>query len=148
MRLEHLCDMQLSFNEHQAMVRPYGGEEGSVFVAGTGTVSGDRLRGTLYGVNHAHRRSDGVMLPDIHGVITAENNAAILFHLHGLTTAWQPIAEGLRGNMISWISFETEAEQYRWLNHAQCILESSANVIPGRGAFGPWRVYLCINEML
>lgn len=147
MRLEYLCDVQLDFEESQAMVRPFGGEEGSVFVLGGGTVAGERLRGTVRGVNHAHRRTDGIMQPNISGVITTDDNAAIVFRMRGLTT-WQQTAEGPKGDQISWMSFETESERYAWMNNARCVLEGMVRLIPGRGASGPCRVYLCVNEML
>lgn len=147
MRLDYLCDLQITLNESQAMVKPYGGEEGSLFALGSGIVEGKRLRGTVRCVNHARRRSDGVMLPDLHGVITTGETVAILFHIQGLTP-WLQTPDGTKGNIVSWISFETDAKEYHWLNNAPCILEGAVQLLPGRGATGPTRVYVCINEMI
>ncbi len=147
MRLDYLCDMQLTLNESQAMVKPYGGEEGSIFVLGGGLIAGERLRGTIRCANHAHRRNDGAMLPDLHGVITTENNATILFHMQGLTT-WLQTPNGPKGDQVSWITFKTDAEEYRWLNNARCVVEGAVQLLPGRGAAGPTRVYICVNEMV
>ena len=79
MRLEHLCDLELAYREMPTLgtdfvlVRPYGSEEGTGYGEGDGKVSGPQLSGTVRWVNHPHRRSDRVMLPDAHGVIlTAE----------------------------------------------------------------------------
>lgn len=147
MRLTYLCDMRITLNESQALAKPYGGEEGDLFVLGSGTVASERLRGTLRCANHAHRRNDGAMMPDINGMITTDDGAAILFDMHGLTT-WQPTSEGAIGDQISWISFETDAENYRWLNDARCVLEGAVQVVPARGASGLCRVYICANEVL
>ena len=147
MRLDYLCDMLLTFDESQALARPYGGEEGSVFILGGGTVSGERLRGVARCVNHAHRRNDGVMLPDIHGLITTDDSAAIQFRMCGITT-WRQTQLGPKGNQISWISFETDTERYRWLNNAPCVLEGAVDLIPGHGATGPCRIYTCVNELV
>ena len=147
MRLDYLCDMQLTFNESHATTKPHGGEEGSLFVLGDGQVAGERLRGSVRCVNHAHRRNDGAMLPDIHGVITTDDDATILFRMQGLTP-WLPTPQGPKGDQISWVMFETEATPYRWLNDARCVLEGVVQVQPGRGATGPTRVYICVNEMV
>ncbi|HEY1389430.1 MAG TPA: hypothetical protein VGF38_12875 [Ktedonobacterales bacterium] len=112
MRLDYLCDMQISLNESQALAKPYGNGEGSLFVLGSGIIEGKRLHGTVRCVNHARRRSDGVMLPDLHGVITTNDGVAILFHLRGLTT-WMQAPDGPKGNLVSWLTFETDAEEYR-----------------------------------
>ena len=63
MRLEHLCDMELVYREEALyggkflLVRPYGGEEGSGYGEGDGSVSGSKLSGRVRWVNHPHRRS-------------------------------------------------------------------------------------------
>lgn len=147
MRLDHLCDLEITVNESQALVKPFGGEEGSLFVLGGGTVTGERLRGRIRCANQARRRNDGAMLPDVSGVITTDDDAAIVFHMQGLTT-WQPTAEGPKGDQISWIRFETDSAAYHWLNDARCVLEGTVQLIAGRGATGPCRVYMCTNEML
>lgn len=147
MRLDYLCDMRISLDESQALAKPYHGEEGALFVLGGGTVTGERLRGVARCANHAHRRNDGAMLPDIDGVITTDDGASIVFRMHGLTT-WQPTPQGPQGDQVSWISFATDAERYRWLNDARCVLEGAVQLVPGRGASGPCRVYICVNEML
>ncbi len=147
MRLEYLCDMRITLNESQAQARPTGGEEGSLFALGGGSVAGERLRGSIRCANHARRRSDGAMQPDVVGVITTDDHASILFHMRGLTS-WLPMPEGPKGDQISWISFETDAEHYRWLNDLRCVLEGVVHIQPGVGASGSVRVYSCVNEMI
>ncbi|CAN5821188.1 hypothetical protein BH20CHL3_BH20CHL3_03860 [soil metagenome] len=53
MRLEYLCDMELVYQDAAGLgaklllIRPYGGEEGTGYGEGDGTVTGPRLQGTL-----------------------------------------------------------------------------------------------------
>lgn len=151
MRLMHLCDMDLAHEGATFLLRPYGGEEGSVFGQGGGRVVGERLRGTARWFNHAHRRSDGVMLPDIQGVIATEDGAVIAFSMQG-RTVWLPTLEGIVGNQMLHVSFEAQDERHRWLNSVLCVSEAIIS-LPGQEGMGPRmikgaRVYVCENELL
>lgn len=85
MRLEHLCDVELTYRAMPTLgtdfvlVRPYGSEEGSGYGEGEGKVSGSYLNGIVRWVNHPHQRSDRIMLPDAHGVIRTDDDATLLF---------------------------------------------------------------------
>ena len=149
MRLTHLCDMELAFDDNPVLVRPYGGEEGTAFGQGSGTVMGERLRGTARWDNFAHRRADGSMLPNLRGAITTEDGATILFTMRGRTIGLDT-AEGRAGNQLVWVLFEAEDERYRWLSDALCVMEGKVhpNVGRNRGHLGRARVYLCVNELL
>ena len=59
-------------------VRPFGTNEGT----GTGTALG-RNAGRVRGSNQPHRRSDGVPLPDVRGVVESAEGAVVVFHLSG-----------------------------------------------------------------
>jgi hypothetical protein len=80
MRLDYLCDMDLTHRSQSfgkfVLVRPYGSEEGAGYGEGEGTVRGDRLQGTAIWANSSRRRSDGAMLPDVHGVIQTDDGAS------------------------------------------------------------------------
>ena len=145
MRLEHLCDLELIYRELPGLdtkfvlVQPYGSEEGTGYGEGDGQVSGVQLNGTLRWVNHPHRRSDGSMLPDAHGVILTDDRAMVLFSLQGRT-----MFVGAQGQQLLRVLFETEAERYRWLNSALCVLEGQieASLMRMRA-----RVYVCVGEL-
>jgi hypothetical protein len=55
MRLEYVCDMELTYREEPAyegkflLVRPYGGEEGTGYGEGDGTLTGPKLQGERAG---------------------------------------------------------------------------------------------------
>ena len=91
MQLEFICDLELAYREEPLyrdkflLVRPYEGEEGTGYGEGDGTVTGPQLKGLLRWVNHPHRRSDGAMLPDTHGVIVTDDSALVVFALQGRT---------------------------------------------------------------
>ncbi len=151
MRLTHLCDMELAHEGAAFLVRPFGGEEGTVVGQGGGTVTGERLRGTARWFNHAHRRSDGTMLPDMQGVIVTEEGAVIAFSMQG-RTVWLPSTEGIVGSQMLHVSFETQDERHRWLNNVLCVSEAIVS-LPGPQDTGPRhlrgaRVYICENELL
>jgi hypothetical protein len=139
MQLEYLCDMELAYQRNLVLVRPYGSEEGSAYGEGDGTVTGPRLQGRVRWVNHPHRRSDGVMLPDTHGVIMTEDGAAILFTMQGRTV----FAQG-QGQQLLTLLFETDAEAYRWLNTSVCVLEG---LVDGKMSIMRARIYACRNDL-
>ncbi len=144
MRLNLLCEMQLGYDQIDdktdfTLVRPYGGEEGSGFGGGTGAVTGEKLTGTLRWVNHPHRRTDSVMLPDAHGMITTHDGAIVLFSLSGRTI----ITNG-RGTQLLTMLFEAEDERYRWINNTYCVMEGIINVTKGVVESKVWQ---CINEL-
>lgn len=146
MRLEHLCDMDLIYQQTEllddkfVLVRPYGGQEGCGYGEGNGNVTGDRLTGKLRWVNQPHRRSDSSMLPDVHGIIRTDDDALIMFSLNG-RTVW---TEAGPGRQLLAATFEAEDDRYAWLNGSYCVLEGAID--PERLAMRA-RVYLCINEL-
>ena len=145
MKLEFLCEMELSYRDLPPsgtkifLVRPYNGEEGSGYGEGDGTITGEKINGTSRWVNHPHRRNDGVMLPDLHGVINTQDDAVILFSMTGRT-----YFVNNTGRQLLVPVFEAEDERYKWLNNTVCVLEGliRQDVQKMRA-----RVYVCINEL-
>jgi len=146
MRLESVCEMELSYRDIElgdwtgnfAMVQPYGGEEGSAYGEGDGLVKGEKLNGRARWVNHPHRRSDRVMLPNVHGIIRTEDLATVLFTLQGRTA----FGKSDRGTQLLTVTFESEDERYRWLNNTLCVLEGVID--SGKMKANVWA---CINEL-
>ena len=144
MYLEHLCDFELAYRQTPILdstyviVQPYNTEEGTGYGEGDGKAFGPKLNGKVRFVNHPHRRSDGTMLPDAHGVLLTDDGAILLFHIEGRTTFM-----GDRGKQLLLVLFETEAEHYKWLNTALCVLEGviEAPLMRMRG-------YVCIQELV
>lgn len=145
MRLEYLCDMELVYQEAPGLgakfflVRPFGSEEGTGYGEGDGSVTGPRLQGTLRWVNHPHRRSDGAMVPDAHGIIRTHDGATVMFSLQGRT-----FFEGDIGKQTLLALFEAEDERYQWLNGALCVLEG---VIDAERLAMRARIHVCQHEL-
>jgi hypothetical protein len=146
MRLEHLCDMDFTYRREPLFdgepfkyVVPYGTQEASVYGEGEAQFTGDRLRGTARFLNHAHRRSDGVNLPDVHGIIRTDDNAFVLIRVNGRTP---PPLDGKR-RLLGSVLFETDDQRYAWLNTAVCVMEG----ILRSGGTTHTRIYTCIAEL-
>jgi len=145
MRLDLLGEMELvyrdsSFGEKFILARPFGGEEGSGYGEGEGTIKGERINGTLRWVNHPHRRSDGSMLPDAHGIIKTADGAIVLFVMQG-RTVWV----GEAGRQLLSVTFESQDERYKWLNNTYCVLEGAIDSVALKMRS---RVYLCISDLV
>ena len=145
MRLDLLGEMELiyrdsSFGEKFILTRPFGGEEGSGYGEGEGTIKGERINGTLRWVNHPHRRSDGSMLPDAHGIIKTADGAIVLFVMQG-RTVWV----GEAGIQLLSVTFESQDERYKWLNNTYCVLEGAIDSVALKMRS---RVYLCISDLV
>jgi hypothetical protein len=121
------------------LVKPYGGEEGTGYGEGDGTVSGGKLSGNVRWVNHPHRRSDGAMLPNFQGVIVTEDQALIMLSVQGRT-----FFEDDAGKQLLTAFFETDNERYHWLNKAVCVLEG---IISRERLSMQARVYTCVHEL-
>ena len=145
MRLDLLGEMELvyrdsSFGEKFILARPFGGEEGSGYGEGEGTIKGERINGTLRWVNHPHRRSDGSMLPDAHGIIKTADGAIVLFVMQG-RTVWV----GEAGRQLLSVTFESQDERYKWLNNTYCVLEGAIDSVALKMRS---RVYECITDLV
>jgi uncharacterized protein DUF3237 len=145
MQLDLLGEMELvyrdsSFGEKFILTRPFGGEEGSGYGEGEGTIKGERINGTLRWVNHPHRRSDGSMLPDAHGIIKTADGAIVLFVMQG-RTVWV----GEAGRQLLSVTFESQDERYKWLNNTYCVLEGAIDSVALKMRS---RVYLCISDLV
>jgi hypothetical protein len=145
MHLDPLGEMELvyrdsSFGEKFILARPFGSEEGSGYGEGEGSIKGERINGTLRWVNHPHRRSDGSMLPDAHGVIKTVDGAMVLFAMQG-RTVWV----GETGRQLLSVTFESQHERYKWLNNTYCVLEGAIDSVALKMRS---RVYACISDLV
>jgi len=146
MRLEYVCDMELVYREAPVyggkvvLVRPYGSAKGTGYGEGDGRVTGPKVCGTVRWVNHPQRRSDGIMVPDAHGVIVTDDHAVIMFTLQGRTSF-----EHDTGKQVLTTIFEADDARYRWLNTTMCVLEG---VINAERLSMRTRIYACLHELV
>ena len=138
--------MRLAYGEEGfALVRPFGSEEGSGWGEGDGTISGDRLHGSVRWVNAPHRRSDAVMLPHAHGRIRTNEGALIVFLLEGRT----PLEGEEAGQQLLRVTFESDDARYAWLNTSFIVAEGVIRESePGSGRYVMHaELYRCIHEL-
>jgi len=128
MRLRHLCDVNLHYEGHFHLVRPYGNESGIGWGRGGGTVSGEQVRGEYTWSNHPRRRGDGMMLPAVRGVVTTSDGAELMLEMSG-RTSFGP--DGV-GHQLMFALFESEHPTYAWLNDVVCLAEG--RIDPGMKA--------------
>lgn len=130
MRLEPLSIFRWTYEEDTrvaapgyAIVSPYGCDEGIGYGEGRGSATG-KIEGGVVWSNSPRRRSDGRMLPNVRGLITTHDGAAIMFELRGRTVFGD---DGLgRQNLVGW--FESEHDSYLWLNDVVCIADGTIGV--------------------
>ena len=119
MRLSHLCTLNLSYVGEFHLVRPYGNEAGAGWGVGEGTVTGERLSGTVQWSNHPARRGDGTMLPSVRGVIRTPDDAEVMIEMSGRTVFDGPGT----GHQLLFTVFESGHPSYTWLNDVVCVAE-------------------------
>lgn len=143
MDLEVLCTMDLQYSGDFHLARPYGNESGVGWGVGGGRVTGQRLSGEVQWSNQPRRRGDGVMLPNARGVISTEDGAEVFFDLTG-RTVFLDVDGTTVGRQLLMTLFESESENYAWLNNSVCMTE---------GAIDPAKlsthfvVHLCRSEL-
>ena len=94
-----------------------GGEKVG-WVVGNGSVSGERIRGSLQRANRPWHRADGLQVPDSHGVITTDDGAAVFYEYRGLGRAAKGAPEGYGA-----LTFRTADARYSWLNSVFAVAE-------------------------
>jgi hypothetical protein len=143
-RLEPLCAMDLGYVGSFHLARPYGNEAGLGWGIGEGSASGARLSGSVRWSNHPVRRGDGVMLPDVRGVVVTAGGDEVFFNLAGRTSFVQRGEEWV-GRQLLAATFESEADAYSWLNAEVCMAEG---VIDPQNLTFHLEFHLCKNDLV
>src|SRR3954454_24058464 len=91
------------------------GTEGRGFLLAEGRSTG-RLSTRYRAANFPRKRADGALVPEVRGVLEADDGATILFELNGLAT---PTDSGMRQLLGSFVH-TTDDPRYRWLNDRVC----------------------------
>ena len=110
------------------------GVGGQIYGTLEGTLTGDRLAGTLHVTNLAAKRPDDANLPTLRGVLTTSDGAAVWVEMDGIATA-RP-ADGARVFVTS-VRFRTGDPRYAWLN---TVVGASEGVLDTVGVGGTCRV--------
>ena len=144
MRVEPLCVMDLEYTTDFYLVRPYGNESGTGWGVGKGRALGETLAGDVQWSNQPRRRGDGVMLPNVRGVITTPEGSEVFFDLTG-RTMFVKIGDSEVGSQLLMTLFESEDDRYAWLNDTVCMTEGVIDPAKGTSHFV---VNVCKNDLL
>jgi hypothetical protein len=117
MDLVPLGDVALTYTSLVSLDYPTGGQ---LYGTMDGTISGERLAGSLALTNLAARRPDNVNLPTLRGVLTTDDGATIWVEFDGVATLRQ--ADQARVFVTS-VRFRAADDRYRWLDTVVGVLE-------------------------
>lgn len=137
MELQALADVELTYQSIQLLDFAPGGR---IYGTMEGSVTGERLTGTLNLTNLAGRRPDNVNLPTLRGVLVTEDDADIWVELDGLAT----LRESDQARVfVTSFRFQTGNQRYAWLNTTYAILEGVLGAV-AVGGMAHGRLYVCI----
>ena len=138
MNLTPLCELEMRYTWIEYV--DYG--VGRQYV-GTleGTVSGDRLRGTLKSVNVPAKRPDNVNCPAFRGIITTEDGARIYFEFNGIALL-RP--EDRARVFTTSLSLRTGDARYAWVDNVVGAVEGIINTTTDKAIV---RAFVCENAL-
>jgi hypothetical protein len=140
MDLSMLATVELTYTALESVDYASGGR---LYGTMDGTVTGERLNGTLRLTNLADRRPDNVNLPTLRGVLTTEDGANAWVEMDGVATL--RIEDGARVFVTS-CRFRTGDERYAWLNTQFAILEGVLDSV-GVGGVARGQLFECHATM-
>ena len=94
-----------------------------------GRIEGERLSGTITGVDYARARADGRFQLDIHARITTDDGAPIALYADGIMKA--PDANGIAELRLN-MTLSTSVAAYTWVNGLQVWATGSVNLETGQ----------------
>jgi hypothetical protein len=117
MELVELGQLELTYTALEVLDFGSGGR---LYGTMEGRLVGERLRGELRLTNLAERRVDNVNLPELRGVLTTDDGAAIWVELDGIAT----LRESDQARVfVTACRFRTGDERYAWTNTVVGVLE-------------------------
>lgn len=136
MNLTELAEVELTYTALESLDYATGGQ---LYGTMEGSLSGERLNGSLRLTNLAPRRADNVNLPTLRGVLTTGDGAQVWVELDGIATLRR---EDDARVFVTAFRFRTGSERYAWLNTTFGLLEGVLDsVAVGGSARG--RLYAC-----
>jgi hypothetical protein len=95
-----------------------------------GRISGEKLNGTIRGVDYGIVRADGRFDLDLHAQLTTDDGEKIAFYADGIFTAPDP-ATGI-GQVRENVKLTTASPRYAWVNKLHIWATGGSNVTTGR----------------
>ena len=138
MNLSPLFEMELHYDWTDFVSYGTGGQYIGV---AEGTVSGDRLHGTIKTVNVPAKRPDNVNCPAFRGIIATDDGAKIYFEFNGIALL-RP--EDNARIFTTSLSLRTGDARYGWANNTVGAVEGILNTTTDRMLI---RAFSCENEL-
>ena len=138
MKLAPICEMQLHYTWIDYVDYGVGGQ-----YVGTleGSVTGDRLKGTVKSVNVPAKRPDNVNCPAFRGIIYTEDGAKIYFEFNGIALL-RP--EDNARVFTTALSLRSGDARYAWVNDTVGAVEGILNTTTDQMIV---RANACQNEL-
>jgi Protein of unknown function (DUF3237) len=138
MKLSPICEITMHYTWIDFVDYGVGGQ-----YVGTleGTVTGDRLRGTLKSVNVPAKRPDNVNCPALRGIIVTDDGAKIYFEFNGIALL-RP--EDKARVFTTSLSLRTGDARYAWVNNTIGAVEGILNTTTEQALV---RAFACENEL-
>jgi hypothetical protein len=136
MELVKLATVHLTYTALEALDFGSGGQ---LYGTMDGSLTGDRLSGTLKLTNVAARRADNVNLPTLRGLLTTGDGVSVWVELDGIATL-RP--DDQARVFVTTFRFRTGDERYRWLNTVFGVLEGVLDSV-GVGGVARGQLFEC-----
>lgn len=115
------------------------GSGGQLYGTLDGSLTGDRLTGTMKLTNFAPRRADNVNLPTLRGLLTTGDGVHVWVELDGIATLRPDDSARV---FVTSVRFRTGHERYRWLNEVFGVLEGILDSV-GVGGVARGELFEC-----
>lgn len=136
MELVELGDVDLRYVTLESLDYDAGGQ---LYGTMEGSLTGERLSGSLRLTNLAARRSDNLNLPTLRGMLDTAEGAQVWVELDGIATLR---VEDQARVFVTTFRFRTGDERYTWLNTTFGLLEGVLDTV-GIGGRAHGRLYGC-----
>lgn len=136
MDLIRLSEVVLTYTTLESLDYDSGGQ---LYGTMEGSLTGERLAGSLHLTNLASRRPDNVNMPTLRGTLETHDGARVWVELDGLATLRQ--SDGARV-FVTTFRFRTGNADYRWLNTTFGLLEGVLDSV-GVGGIARGDLYAC-----
>lgn len=136
MELIEFGELQLTYTALEMIDYGSGGQ---IYGTMEGSVTGERVSGTLRLTNLAARRADDVNLPTLRGIMTTDDGAAVWIEIDGVATLR---ASDNARVFVTAFRCRTGDARYAWLNTMVGVLEGVLESV-GVNSSAHGRIFEC-----
>ncbi|HVL64529.1 MAG TPA: hypothetical protein VM573_05085 [Actinomycetota bacterium] len=136
MEVTQIAEVSLTYTDLETVDFGAGGQ---IYGSLEGSVSGDRLSGSLRLTNLAARRPDDVNVPTLRGILTTEDGASVWVELDGIATLRRSDEARV---FVTSFRMRSGDERYSWVNTTFAVLEGVLDTV-AVGGVARGRVHEC-----